>query len=522
MKAKFLASFLVVMSLGLSIPQASAVDVPLLTWERGKEQNIVLGGGATTNNWQIVLVQKNKIILQFSKSKISKEGFVVYSATIPNSLPDGSYTVETNAENSPRTIVAGVNLVTMTRYSIAQIPGALIFLLLVLAFLTSTLSTLRGRKYRSYSYLISQNYSDSDSDSMGSIPRILRRIYRIRRDAHLSIKPSLLRFNLEANGQLLHKLSPSAWAGLPLVAALFGFVVADQTQTNGGIPNTPILVIAIISLIGVVDAFSGLVALTSFTLIQVITGSVTSLRDFIAVLSLSIGWFVPGLIASLYLIVGAKDFGAHIPAMSIGVKRAINLIGSGVLGGTVFYASQILTESTSLRISPDHSKLIYLAGFIGLVIILRGEIEPRIEKLRAAKPGLQKIEVLNFTPSKAITIEAVVAIFTFSACVAYVWTESLQVSGVFALVVSLPFALLLVRFSKIEIPFLVKIPRQVLAESILITLVSYLVFLYIQTLPYEVNQKSQALLLFGFIPTFVHAVYSALHDLADSRDLAQV
>jgi hypothetical protein len=84
MKAKFLASLLVVMSLGLSIPQASAVDVPLLTWERGKEQNIVLGGGATTNNWQIVLVQKKKIILQFSKSKISKEGFVVYSATMPN------------------------------------------------------------------------------------------------------------------------------------------------------------------------------------------------------------------------------------------------------------------------------------------------------------------------------------------------------------------------------------------------------------------------------------------------------
>jgi len=88
-------------------------------------------------------------------------------------------------------------------------------------------------------------------------------------------------------------------------------------------------------------------------------------------------------------------------------------------------------------------------------------------------------------------------------------------------VVSLPFALLLVRISKIEIPFLVRIPRQVLAESILITLVTYLVFLYIQTLPYEVNQKSQALLLFGFVPTFIHAIYSALHDLADSRELAR-
>jgi hypothetical protein len=115
MRVKFFASLLVAISLGFSIPQASAADVPLLTWERGKEQNIVLGGGAITNNWQIVLIQKDKVVLQFSKSRINKEGFVVYSATIPNSLPDGRYTVQTNSENSPKSIVAGVNLVTMTR-----------------------------------------------------------------------------------------------------------------------------------------------------------------------------------------------------------------------------------------------------------------------------------------------------------------------------------------------------------------------------------------------------------------------
>jgi hypothetical protein len=522
MRVKFFASLLVAISLGFSIPQASAADVPLLTWERGKEQNIVLGGGAITNNWQIVLIQKDKVVLQFSKSRINKEGFVVYSATIPNSLPDGSYTVQTNSENSPNSIVAGVNLVTMTRYSIAQIPGALIFLLLVLAFLTSTLSTLRSRKYGNYSYLVSRVFSETETEEMKSIPKILRRIYRIRRDIHLSIKPSLLRFNLESNGQLLHKLSPTAWAGLPLVAAIFGILVAERTQSSGGIPNTPLIIIAVIALIGVIDGFSGLVALMSFTLIQVITGSVTSLRDFMAVLSLGMGWFVPGLIAFLYLIVGAKDFGSHIPSMSIGVKRIINLFGSGAVAGTVFYASQILTESVSLRVSPQNSQLIYLSGLIGIAIALRGEIEPRIEKYRAIRPGKQKLEILNITPTKAITIEAVVAVCVFSACVAYIWTQSLQVSAISALMVSLPFALLLIRIPKLEIAFFRKIPRLVLAESIVIAFITYLVFLYIQTLPYEVNQKTQALLLFGFIPTLAHAMYSALHDWADSRELASV
>ena len=77
MRVKFFALALIAVNLCLSIPQASAVDVPLLTWERGKEQNIVLGGGAITNDWQIVLVQKNEVILKFSKSKLNKEGLVV-------------------------------------------------------------------------------------------------------------------------------------------------------------------------------------------------------------------------------------------------------------------------------------------------------------------------------------------------------------------------------------------------------------------------------------------------------------
>jgi hypothetical protein len=67
MRAKFFALALVAITLGFSIPQASAADVPLLTWERGKEQNIVLGGGAITNNWQIVLVQKMKWFLNLVK-----------------------------------------------------------------------------------------------------------------------------------------------------------------------------------------------------------------------------------------------------------------------------------------------------------------------------------------------------------------------------------------------------------------------------------------------------------------------
>ena len=34
---------------------AQAIDVPLLTWERGRVQQVVLGGGAYTANWVVTL-----------------------------------------------------------------------------------------------------------------------------------------------------------------------------------------------------------------------------------------------------------------------------------------------------------------------------------------------------------------------------------------------------------------------------------------------------------------------------------
>ena len=32
---------------------ATAIDIPLLTWERGRVQEVVLGGGAFSNHWTL-------------------------------------------------------------------------------------------------------------------------------------------------------------------------------------------------------------------------------------------------------------------------------------------------------------------------------------------------------------------------------------------------------------------------------------------------------------------------------------
>ncbi|MCX6429232.1 MAG: hypothetical protein NT152_06645 [Actinobacteria bacterium] len=517
MKNKFTAAALIALFSFFSLPQSEAVDVPLLTWERGKEQNIVLGGQSVSNTWKIYLVGNKSTTLEFKASKVNSSGFVVYSISVPSDLPVGAYTIETVGKNSPRTVVAGVRLVKLMYYTISQIPQSLIFLLVVAAFLTSTFSTLRGRKYSEYTYLRSHTFAEDDVDGIRSIPRLLRRVYRIRRDSLRGIKESFLRFNLETSGQMLHKFLPTLWALSPVVGVVLGLAVAWETQAAAGIPNTPFFILAAVAIFGVLDSYAAIVALASFTFFQVITGYVSSLRDLMAVIALGIGWFGPGLISNLYLIIGGKDFGSLAPKISDSVKRTINVCGGALLGGSVFMASQVLTESLAVRTGADGGRMIIIATAIAAVIIAKGWYEPHLDHLRLTKPGHQLLEVDTFTLKRVISPLASVLIFVMTAILVYVWTSSLQVSGVAAVVTLVPFALLLVRFSKPRISFLAKIPRQVLAESIVVCVATLGVYEVIQTLPYEVNQKSELFLLIGFVPAFVHAIYSALHDIVEKN-----
>jgi hypothetical protein len=52
---KLLATLVAGVALIMSVPMASAADIPVLTWEKGKEHNIVLGGNGIVKDWKIQL-----------------------------------------------------------------------------------------------------------------------------------------------------------------------------------------------------------------------------------------------------------------------------------------------------------------------------------------------------------------------------------------------------------------------------------------------------------------------------------
>ena len=117
--ALFLSAFLLSIS-GLSA--AHAEDIPVLTWEKGKEHNVILGGDGTVGNWQVNLISNQAPTLTFRQSKVNDKGFAVFSVSIPDNYPEGVYTVQTVGKNSPAKIVAGVKLVALSKFNLIQIP----------------------------------------------------------------------------------------------------------------------------------------------------------------------------------------------------------------------------------------------------------------------------------------------------------------------------------------------------------------------------------------------------------------
>ena len=191
---------------------AQAADIPLLTWERGRIQEVVLGGGAVQNNWTVQLEGMGITPIAFSKSNANGDGYVVFSANLPKDLPLGGYSVVTSGKGSPSTVVAGVNVVEQVAYNVTNVPIDLTWIIAIFVFLTTVLSTLRARKYAYFKFdstqPIEENLPTSNKllDQISNLPYIwrLRTISRQR--------TSLIRFLILREGELIHRASKQLYA----------------------------------------------------------------------------------------------------------------------------------------------------------------------------------------------------------------------------------------------------------------------------------------------------------------------
>lgn len=503
-------------SLLLAPTAAQAFDIPLLTWERGREQQVVLGGGAYTQSWTVTLEGNGAEALQFSTSEKNDAGYVVYSLNIPADLPLGPYSVVTIGEGSPRTVVAGVNLIEAQTTTVASKLFDLTLILAIFVFLTGIVSTIRARKYQYIPFRSAQVlprltdpiYEEEENfwDRLESAP------YRVRVQSLISLRPSLIRFLLIREGELAHRLSKAFYGLSPFIGLAAGAVASVEVSRNTNLASTPMTIFIIVAAIGIFDAFAGLAATLGFWAVQLATGNISSFRDVLIALAIGIAWVGPSLFAALLRETINRDFKAPSIRGEDPIKF-VGVIGSSIVGSAVFYLGQVLVNSViyidyQVR-AVTWTHVLIIAGMLvargfadGFVLESKRPIETRDESFFVARVS---------SPFTAFMVIAITFAF------AYIWTESASNSFFVSVLFALPYFFIFIRFNRISFFKTERLPRNILLESAVIAGVTFVAFRQISMQPLLIDQRANLLLLLAGIAPVIHAIYSAIYSSNEDK-----
>lgn len=492
---KLFAGFLIAFTT-FSMAPAHAEDIPVLTWEKGKEHNIVLGGNSQVKNWKIQLTSTTGETLDFKQSKLDPKGYVVFSVQIPDSYASGVYTVVTTGVGVPEKIVAGVKIVALTDYNLIQIPTKLILILLTLIFLVSTLSIMRMQKYERIEYLRAK--------PVEKLPGIFNLFAKFRMGAIAELHKSLFKFQLVREGELIHKLSPITWATLPFATALLGGYIGLNGELILGVSLIPFALYALAAIIGVIDPFSGFTAAIGFAFAQSISGNVTSVRSVMSLVAVGIGWVAPGILSSLYQDILNKDNYFHF------AKKIVPDLVASVIGGLIFLVAQLLTNSFVDQVAPIAISTYLIPMILSMVIFARINLYRYLVKDLHQTGENYQIRILVLP--RVLSPRTITFAGLYLAGTIYVWTQSLQFALVSSILLSTPLALLIVRFDSPVIKAFKDAQRYILVEMVVIATISFISFFYIQSLPLEVTAKGNLLILSTAIILFVHGFFSSVFD----------
>ena len=493
---------------GLGVPAASAADIPLLTWERGKEQNVILGNTDIPATWTIKLVGDGYQPLPFRMSSESADGTFVYSVQLPNDMPIGIYSVQVfDTEGQLSTIVAGVDVLEMQTFEVVNVPTALKLLLLSIVFLIAGITTLRSRKYANLTYVHHRSLIEEGTLLHDArFPSLLYKVYSLRAKSFDSLKSTLFRFMMSRDSEFLHRISPLAWTIFPAIALLLGAVTGYLTGEE--MPNVPMVALLILVFIGLIDALSGFYAAAGFISLQIVLGHVTNLSQLLAVVAISISWILIGLLADLFFITSLKDFNVKDKSEN----KTIALLLASVVAGGLFVFSQNLTNSFCAQVRNDSGQIYLLGIAVGGVFLLRTQFRGTLD----AK-SLDQVTEVKYTITRIFSGLFAIIMWICFTLAAYSWSSSWSTALISASVFSVPLFALIVRFAQPEIELLDKWRRSIYFEALVVVAITYGLFEFAASLPYAIVQRSQIYMIIAFIPAILHSLLSSLYDISEAK-----
>lgn len=495
---------------------AQAADIPLLNWQRGRDQQIVIGEGSLNRSWKVTFEGNGIDPLQFKPSAKDTKGYIVFTVSLPADLPEGAYQVFTQLNGGERRLVAGINVVPAQAVTVTDNFFNLSAIIAIFALLTSISSTIRARKYAFISFysgqVLPKNTDPIKLEEENFWDRLEQAPYRVRVNSLLSLRQSLLRFLFIREGELAHSLSKNLYGVLPLAGLVAGVVAGIETVKNDGIATTSLTIFVAVSLLAIFDALSGVFATLGLWASLLLTGNITSVRDLLIALSIGISWVGPALFASLLRELVQRDFESSSARMQSSIK-VLGTIGSALIGSLVFYFGHALVNSIIYVDHPD--RVVNSTHFliIGIALLVRGIADGLI---------LQSKKALA-TRDESITIARVGApstaflVFLLSLAFIFIWTNSFPKAIAVAVAFSIPYFLLFIRFASFSWVSKIRIPRNIALEGLVVGAITFIVFRETSTAPLLSDKKATLFLALAAISPLIHALYSALRASGEAK-----
>ena len=517
----FIVTAIITLFIATPISEAVAADVPLLTWERGRIQQVVVGGGAVENNWEMTLEGMDIQPLSFKRSNEASAGYAVFTVQLPNDLPVGGYTVVSTGNRSPRTVVAGINVIESLSYQITTVPNDLTKVIVIFVFLTALLTTLRSRKYANYSFPATQNVDITNPYLLDDklINRIKNFAYRWRIRTLANLPTSLFRYQIIREGELAHRLSKPLYSFLPIIGFLAGLIVTNESQKAGGIGSVGLAIFIAVGVIGAFDALSGITATLGFWLSQILVGNIASIRDVMIIVSVSIAWIAPALFSSLIREAVDLDLKRFVRAEIGFYGRLLGVLTSAIFGGLLFYFGQVLLNSVLMNFTETRNVSLLAISLIVVALFLKAVLDEVLVLGRGqiSTADIQRDEKITIARVSSPQTAVVMLIVTFSF--AYIWTQSAQRSAISALLFAAPYFLVFIRVGRFNFKLLGKGRRYILIEPILVATLTLIIYSQISSVPLFADTRAELFLILAALPALLHGIYGLFCDSAEQREI---
>lgn len=479
---------------------ATALQIPLLTWEQGKSQSVVLGGPTAENNWRVVLKSDAGYEKDFTSSRSNSAGFRVYSLNLPSDLPVGNYRIETKASNYPNTLVAQVLIIPLAVYEAPSAPLDLLIIMILMSVMISVASLLRSSKFRLplYPNHLADLQSLHSGENIASRKRLnFNSVEMLRVKAYALMPDTLLRSISLLDGSFNFQGKGVRFLLLPLGSALTTLALyASQRESNSIISNLSLMLIGIVVAISILDLFSGLLSAALYLVLSVLFFSSIGLKSITASIVVALIFVIPTLFISIgtYLVNDTSRDRKVAFAMSI--------------TGVTFLPMAYLILKSFDNSESDLVGLLVLIS-IGLLSLSWYKTVETRSFLNSAN-SVNSIEIIQAREVlRTISPTTIISIYLVLLSIFFIWSENLALSLIASFFWCVPLYISMIKFDSNLFSNFRNWYRSTFIEIAIIFSMIFAIYYVLNSLPLLVQDRSKLMISILALPVVIHSLYVA-------------